>query len=118
MNLSAVDNGPVKIRLQIRWKQSLLKPWLLNLMHGQKLLNLSKKQSADIQNQTVSSMVWSNSAEFGLSQLCGPEPRNIAKAHLPYNELGYGWRDFKLHALAELFSQPNKSGLVSTDGLV
>lgn len=83
LNLSAVDNGPVKIRLQIRWKQSLLKPWLLNLMHGQKLLNLSKKQSADIQNQTVSSMVWSNSAEFGLSQLCGPEPRNIAKAHLP-----------------------------------
>ena len=44
---------------------------------------LQKKQSADIQNQAVSSMVWSNSAEFGLSQLCGPEPRNIAKAHLP-----------------------------------
>jgi len=28
---------------------------------------LQKKQSADIQNQAVSSMVWSNSAEFGLS---------------------------------------------------
>jgi hypothetical protein len=44
---------------------------------------LQQKQSADIQNQTVSSMVWSNSAEFGSSQLCRPEPRNIAKAHLP-----------------------------------
>lgn len=61
---------------------------------------------------------WSNSAQLGSARLCRPEPRNIAEAHLPQNELRYGWWDRKPHALAELFCQANKSGLVAADGLV
>jgi hypothetical protein len=55
---------------------------------------------------------------FQAQGLRRPEPRNIAEAHLSKNASGYGWRNCKPHALAELFRKPNKSSFVSPDGLV
>jgi len=97
LKMSAVDTEPVKIRLQIKWSSHgwshdyRIRPVLRNswwtLAKGKQyaILHGPALTCSNVEAQRLPSWEkhWSNSAEFGSPRLRRPEPRNIAKAHLP-----------------------------------